>query len=343
MVIVKSVEPSAGETMMDDHSKHSHAAAATKTAIDPVCQMVVDPATARSAEVRGQTYYFCSEGCRTKFVADPDKYLNAKPFVLPPRGSMGGEKAPSSGLRPPSPPREKAIGHDHAHHDHGHHDHVHHGHVDDPHPAASPPSSPNGEGSRAPSGGAKYTCPMHPQIVQDGPGFCPLCGMALEPAVASLDDGPNPELVDFTRRLIVSAALSVPILVSEQYPQGLGGTDPRLRLPPTAGIIAKTSFSALSEPAFRQAFERLNRSQVILCGMEAHVCVLQTALELCEAGHHVFVVADAVGSRREESRALGLARMRDRGVDVVDSEMVVFEWAERAGTDQFRELSRLIK
>src|SRR6185369_10561978 len=70
------------------------------------------------------------------------------------------------------------------------------------------------EGSRAAGNEAvKYTCPMHPQIVRDGPGICPICGMALEPMVASLEDGPNPELVDFTRRLIVSAALSVPVLV----------------------------------------------------------------------------------------------------------------------------------
>ena len=213
--------------MMDDHSRHSHAATATKTAIDPVCQMVVDPATARSAEVRGQTYYFCSEGCRTKFVADPDKYLNAKPFVLPPRKTAAVAPAPV----PAAGGHKHADGtdcdcedegghahHDHSHahgHDHGGHDHAHHhgSSVGHPHPPALPvPSRHRGEGGQTASS-VQYTCPMHPQIVQDGPGFCPICGMALEPVMASLDDGPNPELVDFTRRLIVSAALSVPILV----------------------------------------------------------------------------------------------------------------------------------
>lgn len=153
------------------------------TAIDPVCEMVVDPRTARSAEVRGKTYYFCSEGCRTKFVADPDKYLNKTPFVLPPR-------------KPSSPPADKPASHDHAHHHH--------------HPA--PAAVPAAPATPAPAG-TKYTCPMHPEIVQDGPGDCPICGMALEPMVASLDDTPNPELKDFTLRLIVSAVLSVPILV----------------------------------------------------------------------------------------------------------------------------------
>src|SRR3569623_192116 len=96
-------------------------------------------------------------------------------------------------LRKPAAPME----HDYALHGHSH-GHDHSGHVQHQHAAPA---------------GAKYTCPMHPEIVQDGPGFCPICGMALEPMVATLDDGPNPELKDFTTRLIVSAALSVPLLV----------------------------------------------------------------------------------------------------------------------------------
>src|SRR3569623_1385390 len=163
---------------MMDHLQHQHGTATDKVR-DPVCGMMVDPATAVSAEHDGKTYHFCCDGFRTSFVADPAKYLNAKQFELPPR-------APKS----PAP----------MHHDHDHHDPSHHHHH------TTTPSKP------APAG-AKYTCPMHPQIVRDGPGDCPICGMALEPIVASLDDGPNPELTDFTRRLIVSAALSVPILI----------------------------------------------------------------------------------------------------------------------------------
>jgi nicotinamidase-related amidase len=147
-------------------------------------------------------------------------------------------------------------------------------------------------------------------------------------------------------RLLLAAAgrLGVPIVVSEQYPQGLGHTDERLGpLPRQAAVIAKTSFSCAGEPRLKATLDALGRSQIVLCGMEAHVCVLQTALDLREAGFDVFVVADAVGSRTEASRSLGLERLRDRGVDVVDSEMVLFEWLERAGTDAFRELSRLIK
>jgi nicotinamidase-related amidase len=146
--------------------------------------------------------------------------------------------------------------------------------------------------------------------------------------------------------ILVAAAgrLGVPILVSEQYPQGLGHTDERLLpLPEGAVVLAKTSFSAIGDTAIRARLEGLGRRQVVLAGMEAHVCVLQTALGLREAGYAVAVAADAVGSRLPDRRLLGLERMRAHGVDIVDSEMVLFEWLADAGAPAFRELSRLIR
>lgn len=132
-----------------DHT-HDHADAAPHMAKDPVCGMDVDPHTAQHrAEHGGRTYYFCCAGCRTKFVADPEKYL--------------GERAP----------------------------------------AAPVPE------------GTEYTCPMHPEVRQIGPGSCPICGMALEPVLVSLDDGPNHELVDMTRRLWIGLALAVPVVLLE--------------------------------------------------------------------------------------------------------------------------------
>src|SRR3569832_2052538 len=93
----------------EHHHGHDHGAlAAAATAIDPVSEMVVDTATARSAELRGKTYYFCSEGCRTKFVADPDKYLNKSPFVLPPKKVATAPAAAPAQL------------HDHSHMEHSH-------------------------------------------------------------------------------------------------------------------------------------------------------------------------------------------------------------------------------
>lgn len=132
------------------HHAHDHGAAAT-TVLDPVCGMTVDPATSKHHHTHhGETFHFCSAGCRTKFAADPAKYLVR-------------EKAPEPEM-----------------------------------PA-----------------GTIYTCPMHPEIRQVGPGSCPICGMALEPEVASLETGPNPELADMTRRFWIGGALALPAVVLE--------------------------------------------------------------------------------------------------------------------------------
>ena len=129
----------------EDRDGHSPA---PETVKDPVCGMTVDPTkTLHRAEVAGTAYHFCGNGCRTKFVADPRKYLAPK----------------------------------------------------DAAPAAPP--------------GTTFTCPMHPEVRQVGPGSCPLCGMALEPAEITADAGPNPERIEMTRRLWVGAALTLPVVV----------------------------------------------------------------------------------------------------------------------------------
>ena len=143
--------------------------------------------------------------------------------------------------------------------------------------------------------------------------------------------------------LAAASRLDVPVVVSEQYPQGLGHTDSRLRLPGEAAVLAKTTFSCLREPALASHLEGLRRRQIVVCGMETHVCVLQTALDLAGHGFRPVVVADAVASRLPERKERGLARMAAAGVAVVDSEMVVFEWLGSAGTPAFKELSRLIR
>lgn len=147
-------------------------------------------------------------------------------------------------------------------------------------------------------------------------------------------------------QLLLKAAdrLEVPVVVSEQYPQGLGHTDERLQpLPANAAVFPKVAFCAVGDDAIASHLQGLGRKQVLLAGMETHVCVLQTALSLKKQGYEVAVVADAVGSRHEERKALGLQRMAAHGVEIADSEMVVFEWLGQAGTPQFKELSRLIK
>jgi Cu+-exporting ATPase len=130
---------------------HDHAAPAEGGVFDPVCGMTVDPHTAKHrADYHGHTYYFCAAGCKTKFTADPQKYLSKE--------EKSAEPVPE---------------------------------------------------------GTIYTCPMHPQIRQVGPGACPICGMALEPEIASADRGPNPELADMTRRFWIGGVLALPAVVLE--------------------------------------------------------------------------------------------------------------------------------
>ena len=126
---------------------HGHAAAVEGGVLDPVCGMTVDPHTAKYRhQHKGHAYYFCSAGCRTRFAADPEKYLS--------KDERAAEPVPE---------------------------------------------------------GAIYTCPMHPEIRQPDPGSCPICGMALEPEIASADSGPNPELADMSRRFWIGLVLTLPV------------------------------------------------------------------------------------------------------------------------------------
>ena len=147
-------------------------------------------------------------------------------------------------------------------------------------------------------------------------------------------------------RLLLAAAhrLAIPVIVSEQYPEGLGHTDPRL-LPDLgdATVLPKRAFSCWREPILREAIEAAGRRQIVVCGMETHVCVQQTALDLVAAGFATHIAADAAGSRREEDRSLGLERLRRHGCDIVTSEMVVFEWLERGEGAAFKALIPHIK
>jgi len=145
--------------------------------------------------------------------------------------------------------------------------------------------------------------------------------------------------------LKAAARLDVPVIASEQYSKGLGPTVPELRqaLPAAATIIEKVSFSCLGDDAFARRLRELDRSQIVVAGIEAHVCVLQTADQLLAAGFDVFVVADATASRTTVSHDLAMARLARAGCAVVTAEMVVFEWLQVAGTPEFKDLSALIK
>jgi nicotinamidase-related amidase len=139
--------------------------------------------------------------------------------------------------------------------------------------------------------------------------------------------------------------LGVPLLVTEQYPRGIGPTVPELAaLATPAETVEKIDFACTAEPTVRDRLGLLApRRQAVLCGIEAHVCVLQSALGLAAAGWSVTVVEDAVSSRRAADRDAGLRRLAAAGVTVATVEMVMFEWLGRAGTDAFRDLLKLIK
>ena len=147
--------------------------------------------------------------------------------------------------------------------------------------------------------------------------------------------------------LKAASLLGVPVAVSEQYPKGLGHTVGGLKAElGDAEIFEKLAFSCWRDISMRAAFIRLHdmgRPQIIVAGIEAHVCVLQSALDLAQAGFGVFVVADGVSSRNESSKTLALTRMGQSGIDVINTEMTVFELLGKAGTAEFKELSALIK
>lgn len=147
--------------------------------------------------------------------------------------------------------------------------------------------------------------------------------------------------------ILIRAAvrLGVPILVSEQYPRGLGPTVEAVKreLPASATILEKLTFSAFADDGFANGLQALKRRQVVLFGLEAHVCVLQTVEQLLAAGSEVFVVADATSSRVPASHEAAMLRLGRSGAVIVTAEMVVFEWLRRSGTPEFKEISALLK
>lgn len=147
--------------------------------------------------------------------------------------------------------------------------------------------------------------------------------------------------------LMVKAAqqCGVPITVTEQYPNGLGATLPALKsaLGNATSFIEKMSFSAVREPQFSNHLTAIGRPLLVICGMEAHVCVLQTALDAKAAGYDVALVTDAIASRAPHSREIAIQRAIQAGLTPATAEMVVFEWLERAGTADFKAIAPLLK
>ena len=162
----------------------------------------------------------------------------------------------------------------------------------------------------------------------------------LLPAIANRD-----EVVRNCRILLEGARiLGIPIIVTEQYTKGLGPTVADLvAAAGDAPRFEKMTFSCAGCDLFAEKLEDIDREQVLLCGIEAHVCVVQTALDLLADGWQIQVPADAVGSRRAENRQIAIDRMRQSGVVITATESALFEMLVAAGTDAFKSIVRLVR
>ncbi|MDO8880800.1 MAG: isochorismatase family protein [Coriobacteriia bacterium] len=142
----------------------------------------------------------------------------------------------------------------------------------------------------------------------------------------------------------VAGALRMPVIVTRQYPRGLGDTVPELAdAVGSHSPVDKMTFDCLREPAFAEQLRATGRRQVVLTGMEAHICITQTALALLSAGYDVHVVADAVCSRCDVDRDVTLERLRVAGATVTVAESVIYEALGEAGTPEFRAVLELVK
>jgi nicotinamidase-related amidase len=160
---------------------------------------------------------------------------------------------------------------------------------------------------------------------------------AIEPAARE-------RVLKYGKALVGTAkALGMPVLATEQYPKGLGPTVRELAEVLPAPPLSKTHFSCGADPAFASALEATGRHQVIVCGMETHVCVFQTVRDLVAAGYEVHVCADAVSSRTEEHRRVGLELCREAGAIVTTAETAIFDLLHRAATDEFKKVSPLVR
>ena len=148
-----------------------------------------------------------------------------------------------------------------------------------------------------------------------------------------------------TTAMLVEAAqlLGIPVVTTEQYPQGIGHTVPELAAACKDGVIEKTSFGCCGEPAFLDTLAKRGRRQVIVTGMEAHVCVYQTVLGLLGAGYHVHLLRDAICSRHKEDFRAGVSNAARAGALVVTAETALFQLLKDSRHEQFRAVSKLIK
>jgi len=167
-----------------------------------------------------------------------------------------------------------------------------------------------------------------------------------EKMLGAIKSDPLDDLRRQITKLIRTAALfDAPILYTEQYPNGLGGTDGVIKdvLPESAAYFEKTTMSCWRDDLFKTAMQATKREHIILVGVETHVCVLQTALDMMKVDYDVFIAADACGSRFENEKATAIERMRHAGIVVSTTESLMFEMVGRCDHPQFKSFLEIVK
>jgi len=152
-------------------------------------------------------------------------------------------------------------------------------------------------------------------------------------------------MVENSANLILAAnLLDIPVLLTEQYPKGLGQTAEEIsqQLNTSATVFEKTGFSCCSAENFNNTLQKTQRQQIIIVGQEAHVCVLQTALELIQQGFQVHIIEDAICSRKAEHKFFALQRLQQQGATISNFESVLFEWLRDSTHQHFKEISNLL-
>lgn len=164
--------------------------------------------------------------------------------------------------------------------------------------------------------------------------------------VSTLPDTDAAQMLKNGASLLKAAdTLKIPVIVTEQYPKGLGHTDPQLinQLPKNSSVYDKTGFSCCTADGFVEFIKNSSRKQIILMGMETHVCVLQTAFELLENNYQVYIVEDTTCSRNTDHKYYALQRMQQHGATITCYESVLFEWLQNSNHPDFKTISKLIR
>ncbi|MGR9071791.1 MAG: hydrolase [Gammaproteobacteria bacterium] len=185
---------------------------------------------------------------------------------------------------------------------------------------------------------------IHPNILNAEDGLLVIVDLQSKLSAAMSKEEADTVTANSASLIQAAGILNIPVLLTEQYPAGLGPTAPTVaeKLPENSRVFDKTGFSCCDAEGFCDALDETARKQVVLVGLEAHVCVLQTALELLQRGFLVHVAEDAVCSRKPEHKFYALERMKQQGVTVTNYESILFEWLKGSHHPLFKEVIALL-